>query len=349
MPFWSGLKALLGMLVWFGGLSATSYAMEFYVDDSRDAVFADKLIRGGAREIFASGEIDEGTTSAFWQFVSEKGISAATVYLDSPGGALSEGIALGRVIRTLGFSTSVGARDFRPGLCASACAYAYAGGIARFFPANGSGLGLHQFYAAAGDSLSSESAQQISGTLVSYLVEMGVDAKAFSVATEAAPDGMIWLGQQQALALQFANDGKSLPVAEIKLNGLQPYLRVEQDLHDVMTRMLLVCDSGSLSIHYGIVTTPDLSAMHQGFATRSYLELDFQPAWVVEGDRGAEANGSVLWITRSLSINDVELIAQSRTLDGWVDGRSGMRFGTTLDMTTVQDEFRDYGRRCFTN
>jgi hypothetical protein len=347
----NGLSILIGMFLCFGHLTSSADSMEFYVDQSRETVLADNVMRGGVREIFASGEITEGTAVAFWQFVSEMGINDARVTFNSPGGSLYEGLLLGRAIRQLGFSTSIGPREPNnnsPGQCASACAYAYAGGTARFFPNySASRLGLHQFYSPDENSISSETAQQISGQLVSYLIEMGINAEAFSLATEAGPDGMIWLDPQQVLALQFATNGKSLPVAEIRLDGMRPYLRIEQVMHDVMTRVLLECSNETLTMHYGIVTTPDLSAMHQAFAARSYLELDYQTAWIVEGSSGVLANGSVLWITRTLKPQDVNRILNTKTLDGWVDGQGAMRFGTTLDILSVQNDVFDYSRRCF--
>ena len=59
------------------------------------------------------------------------------VFLKSEGGSLLEGIALGKVIRNLGFDTTIGYLDnYRnsqySGMCASACAYTFAGGVARY-------------------------------------------------------------------------------------------------------------------------------------------------------------------------------------------------------------------------
>lgn len=57
--------------------------------------------------INAVGRIDESSLPRFHQFVSNNNIQFAIVRFDSIGGELPHGIALGRVIRSLGFDTGI--------------------------------------------------------------------------------------------------------------------------------------------------------------------------------------------------------------------------------------------------
>ena len=75
-----------------------------------------------------------------------------SVRLNSPGGDLAGGIRLGELIRKLKLDTEIGVTEpdsyghwkTAPGLCASACAFAFLGGLSR--RASGGELGVHQFY-----------------------------------------------------------------------------------------------------------------------------------------------------------------------------------------------------------
>src|SRR5882757_4188503 len=94
------------------------------------------LLDAGDRTIYADGEITPGTTARFLAFVRTHHLTRARVYLDSPGGSVTDALEFGNAIRELHFNTDVGA-EVDPGpeptsICASACVYAYAGGEGRF-------------------------------------------------------------------------------------------------------------------------------------------------------------------------------------------------------------------------
>jgi hypothetical protein len=88
--------------------------------------------------IVAMGEIEADTARQFARLLrQEKPAAGAVVILDSEGGDLLQGLALGGEIRKAGLSTRVqrydrAARAFADGgVCASACAYAFLGGVTR--------------------------------------------------------------------------------------------------------------------------------------------------------------------------------------------------------------------------
>ncbi|WP_299867988.1 hypothetical protein [uncultured Hoeflea sp.] len=133
-----------------------------------------------------------------------------TIILESPGGILSAGIEIGRMIRASGLKTQVGGRA--PGiakseysdLCSSACAYAFLGGVERSVYGDAK-LGFHSFYMSdvynrfvlAGRAIAD--AQNVASDIVFYLISMSVDARVFANASTVAAADMIYLSKDQML------------------------------------------------------------------------------------------------------------------------------------------------------
>ena len=185
-------------------------------------VFSSKVVRsdepilesyclGNAWEscfIYFDGTITKGLADQFKEtLISSEG---PAVYLNSPGGDLQEALTIGRLIREAGKLTGIGSLEGvdtwegtdRPmdfpenGKCESACAYAFMGGKERTL---GSGkLGLHRFYSTE-RGLTSDEAQFLSGLLVEYMVEMGVDARLFLAASKEGAAGMYYVSEAESL------------------------------------------------------------------------------------------------------------------------------------------------------
>lgn len=328
--------------------------MTFFADTSEQERFIVQAMHGGVYDIYASGEITEGTTDRFLAFVRAHNIEAAKVHLNSPGGSLSEGMKLGRAFRALQFFTTVGLYNptYEDGLnstsiCASACAYAFAGGVSRFLDQYTGRLGVHQFYGVEGTGASEGTIQQISGLVVAYLDEMGVDAKAFTLSTAAERDGMIWLTPDLALFLRFANNGSKAPIAEIRLAGMLPYLRVEQEHYNVTTRVLFGCENKKIQMSFGIVTDPEHTGLFLMAPKRSYLELDHKEFLVVPGAAGVQGKDSVAWIGRSLTPATLSQLIRATVVDGWIDGSGAVRYGAGLEMPTVREKILDFAKQCY--
>ena len=327
--------------------------MKFWIASDPATRMSNKLLHGGDY-IYAEGEISQGSAEQFAAFVQREGIKNARVLFNSPGGSLMEGIKLGRVIRALGFDTGIGvySRDFDPNansqsICASACAYSFAGGVNRFLDESSGRLGLHQFYGNTTEDVTGEMAQQVSGLLVTYLDQMGVDARAFAISTTANRDGMVWLNPEDARTLRFANNGSELPTAEIKLTDMQPYLRIQQNHHNVTTRVLFLCYGQKMAVQYGIVTEPTTAAMFAQNQKRSYFELDNSEFMVVEGPSGANAQDSTTWLERDLTPSQVRQIVSANRMDAWIDGFGAVRYGAPLDLPTVREKIAEFAQQCY--
>ncbi|WP_306005020.1 hypothetical protein [Aquicoccus porphyridii] len=168
--------------------------------------------------IQADGPIDDRTVEDFLTFLDEgPDWLPKRIRFNSPGGNLAEGIQLGEELRRRGFATEVGYHephpdwpnksywDFTrriPGICASACAYAFMGGVERRID-SGSLIGVHQFYSAAradGDAdgeprvVEEGVEQELVSLLLDYVLRMGVDGRVLVNAGLKSPSDMYWIG-----------------------------------------------------------------------------------------------------------------------------------------------------------
>lgn len=323
--------------------------MTFRIAPQTDFNTAFRLtVNGGQFEVFASGVIDEGAVARFIAFLRENDIEDAIVLFDSPGGSLSEGIRMGEVIRGLQFNTGIGSygaegqRQYK-GVCASACAYAFVGGNYRFFSGQEERLGIHQFYRDGDNTGDLGDAQVVSSVLVDYLRRMGIDSRAFLLASTARGDSMHWLSVADARALNLSNNGANETTAEIKLNGSLTYLKLEQDHSDVVSRVLVNCINQRLIFGMGIVTTPEISQMKAAYATKAYVETDRNET--IEPDR-IKPEGHVLWLL--IEPNDTETLAllKANELGFWTENDGPMRWGATMDMRPVREKLLYFGRNC---
>ncbi|WP_207541256.1 COG3904 family protein [Sabulicella rubraurantiaca] len=160
--------------------------------------------------VIAKGTLDGGAADRFDAFLDgPNGAEGFQVLLDSSGGSLQDGMALGRRIRAREFHTVVGQHDGagfdppNPGNCLSACAYAFLGGVGRRVP-EGSQLGFHQFGLPGGAALPNAAGlaggQEISGLLLTYIIEMGVDPRLFVLASATPSTAMTYPSLEQRLA-----------------------------------------------------------------------------------------------------------------------------------------------------
>lgn len=193
----------LGILAMIAPLGAFAEPMKFAFDcyaNASESCF-----------IIAVGALDGGTKERFEAFVDDpaNGVEGFQLLLDSAGGSLQDGIELGRTIRARGLHTLVGRYDggnfdrpIAPGVCLSACAYAFLGGEGRRL-GEGSQLGFHQFAlpdgAALPDAVGLAGGQEVSGMLISYLIEMGVDPRLFVLASATPSSEMLYPSREQRL------------------------------------------------------------------------------------------------------------------------------------------------------
>jgi hypothetical protein len=159
--------------------------------------------------ISASGVITDDTAREFERFAAETDARGATLVLDSEGGSVLAALALGRAIRRLEMTTTVGktlalprsadgtarAKISARANCESMCAFILLGGTRRYVPSEAQVL-VHQIWLGnkARRALeSSYSAQELGivqrdvGSLARYTVEMGGGIELLETALQVPP------------------------------------------------------------------------------------------------------------------------------------------------------------------
>ncbi len=157
--------------------------------------------------ISASGAIVDTTVMDFEAFAQARDVRGATVVLDSPGGSVVQGLALGREFRRLEIVTTVG-RTVRIGAesdqramlspnatCNSMCVYVLLGGVQRNVPEEARVL-VHQIWPASKRNDANATTysaanvvaiQRVSGELGRYIVDMGADIELFEISSRIPP------------------------------------------------------------------------------------------------------------------------------------------------------------------
>ena len=157
--------------------------------------------------ISAEGEITNDTADAFLQFLTAHVNDNAVrpvVLLESPGGTVVGAMQLGMMFRKIGAAVIVAEavgdaqrQEVRvaPGLCMSACVYAFFGGVKRVIPSI-SKLGIHRMVInedvqdASGSIVRQQvfGSEEIVSALSDYTRAMGIDPGVISFAEHIAPE-----------------------------------------------------------------------------------------------------------------------------------------------------------------
>ena len=209
----------------------------------------------GCEWIEIDGTIPTDAAQLFEQYVVKhkfEGISL-NVAFNSKGGSLAGGIRLGRLIRRLGMATSVGKtvpeeRFYKTdkGICYSACAYAFLGGVRRFV--NAGEFGVHQFFTDAllqdpnGKIFSPTDfslQQTIAGLLLSYVIEMGASAELVIEANKTLPTEMNLLTKKQISNFRIAYNPREY--GDWKLEAYRSGLITYSRTQDEKTQMTVFC------------------------------------------------------------------------------------------------------------
>jgi hypothetical protein len=200
-----------------------------------------------AWQIFAEGVIDEGASDRLKKFLADNVVPrGSSLYLNSNGGSLTEGMRLGRVIRESGLFTYIGRTDtafstIYAGDCYSACSLAFLGGVFRFNDSK-SHYGVHRFYARpGGDSIDSDTAQIISAGVVGYIQAMGISPSLFKLMTEVGPDEIRLLSDKEQIRLNVINNGEGPTTWTIESQDGRLYLEGERQTWRGLNRFLIVC------------------------------------------------------------------------------------------------------------
>jgi hypothetical protein len=144
-----------------------------------------ELVGGG--RLMATGTITPGVSEAFAAEVGKRADYIKTVVLNSPGGSVTDALAMGRLIREKKFATEVEAGKY----CASSCPLVFAGGVERR-ASDKAAIGVHQVAAIGSASAAPRDemdvAQRISARCQRYLGDMGISLQVWVHAMETPHD-----------------------------------------------------------------------------------------------------------------------------------------------------------------
>ncbi|WP_315813329.1 hypothetical protein [Bradyrhizobium sp. SZCCHNR2028] len=188
---------------------AWSFWKDQYISPSLSAALvADPVLAGlgDRRAVLAvSGHI--GPAAAGWlrERISEAHLKPGDlILLSSPGGNLDQGVLMGEIIRAHGLATAVGVADnsgrIRPGFCASACVFAFAGGQTRY-GLDGSALGVHRFTSEARGADAVADTQRVTGAILGYMTRMGVSSQVIEAMSQTRE--IRWLDPSDAEAMRL--------------------------------------------------------------------------------------------------------------------------------------------------
>lgn len=179
--------------------------------------------RGCADVITAEGEINNETADDFVAFLSshvQQQDLRPVVLIQSPGGTVVGAMQLGMAFRKIGAEVVVGEAvqvrgtdriGLAPGLCMSACVYAFFGGTERVVPSI-SRLGIHRMVIneAFRDPAGGYERQQTFGTndivssLAAYTRMMGIDPDVIRYAETVAPESIHIVTQREIARWRLA-------------------------------------------------------------------------------------------------------------------------------------------------
>jgi hypothetical protein len=183
---------------------------------------------GGYWAINISGEIPADADKRFIQFVESSGApDRIEVYLDSPGGSVVGGIALGRELRARRMNTSVGKMvrggETEPGICYSACTLAYLGGYFRYLDER-SEFRVHRFYFQNPSPHDADIAQMLSASIANYIHDMGGDIAFMKLSAETAGTDLQIVPHNVLRNLRVVNGGYTRE--EWSMQGMEGLLYV---------------------------------------------------------------------------------------------------------------------------
>jgi len=155
-----------------------------------------------APTVTITGEIAPGDAARFADFVKAQAEVPTQAFLNSPGGSVSDALAIGRDLRRLEIETAMTGSD----ICLSACPYILAGGVSRTVE-DGALVGVHQHYFGENTALPAflavEDIQRGQGDVMVYLAEMEIDPLVMQHALVTPPDEIYLLTAEELTRYGF--------------------------------------------------------------------------------------------------------------------------------------------------
>lgn len=228
--------------------SQLAAAVEFIVHP-RSSI---EIITGSPIHIDMIGEIDASAPMQLENIISRLDFNYISVYMDSPGGSLLDGIEIGKILREFRADTKIGRspkssdqqKTYR---CYSACALAFLGGKFRYFNPNSYyGVHLASIKNPSKDDLLI--GQVLTAIVGQYIRDMGVDGKLLNLITSARPDQIYILSKNEQLELRVVNDGRDSSFWSIEAFDGGSYIEGIQETVFGTGKFRVICDGQRFSL-----------------------------------------------------------------------------------------------------
>lgn len=242
--------------------------------------------------ISATGAIVDSTVKDFAAFARQRDVRGAVIVLDSPGGNVVQGLALGREFRRLEVTTSVGRTVKLVGkgepravlsphaACNSMCVFLLLGGVKRHVP-DEARIFVHQIWPAGKrndanattySATSVATIQRVNGEISRYIVDMGANIELFEIASRIPPwEDMRLLSREELRRMKvhtvdepFAktSTSPSIPVvkAEPAANALGWVFVEQEGRHALVRRHPITIEGleiGQFELAFGCSEKPD--------------------------------------------------------------------------------------------
>jgi hypothetical protein len=296
--------------------------------------------------VYLSGPIEADTPVQLKKVLDGIKKSSIMVYLDSPGGNLIAGMEIGRILRAREVSTRVAAQGEkfkpRPGICMSACTYAFIGGAYRYM-AEGSKFGVHRAFMSGEHRPSTadlDIGQILSAAAGAYYREMGVDSKLLDLTMNAGKDGIYVLSKSELTSLRVVNNGRKAPEWTIEAVDGGTYLRGVQETETGVGKAVFACNSGRIDFVSFYTAGDKAASIARGQWVHSFMfDKDLvplpAPQWTkVDGD----------YVVSSFSAVPTQIVQKMLLADSVGHAMQVGRDAPTFVGYTVDIDLRDRNR-----
>jgi hypothetical protein len=320
-----------------GSQGSGSEQLAVQVNDDRMTISVAKV-----PQVYLYGPIDAGAAQRVQAMIQSRRIPPnSDIYLNSPGGDVAAGMALGRLFRAGNMTTHLGSprKTARQPIvpkssqCVNACVYAYAGGLFRWAPTGSDRFGaqpLPSTFTPATDA-------------AAYLKDMGVNPQVFG----STPGGEVtWLNADQMLANGLSNNGRLLPTAVNSPVSNVASISLTQMTREGEHRITLQCRPDGLTITAYYAIGADRARQMVARASRSYFEINDQP--INSSDRvSASAVEQSVVVSQPLALAQLNQLLSAHLMAAWLADRGGaVRYGFWMSLDPVRNDLRTYGNNC---
>ncbi|GLQ47922.1 hypothetical protein GCM10007862_29730 [Dyella lipolytica] len=313
-----------------------------------------------APQVYLYGVIDADAPHRVGALIDSRKIPPGSdIYLNSQGGDLAAGIALGRLFRAGSMTTHLGVPRLKhrspttpkAAVCVGACAYAYLGGLYRWAPSGNDRIGLNAFVVTDPPANETGKTQPASGDILSYLKDMGINPAPFTPAPTTSPatshDDIVWLSSDQLLATGLANNGYLMLRATYESSSGVPSLVLSQIVRGGVNKITLQCrpNGQTLTAYYTIGASRARQIVAHG--TYPHFEVDQQEVLPRQLET-IDAVDDALVISRPYTLAQLEQLLAAHTLGAWVsDTRNALRYGFVVGFgSVIKGTIRTYYTQC---